>query len=53
MLDQKRVRPPSGKILSLSDKTIISDTFFYIYTPAYTGIGFWKLRGLGLTRRFS
>ena len=29
MLDQKRVRPPIGKILTVSHKTIIIDTFFY------------------------
>ena len=40
MLYQKCVRPPSGKILTLSDKTIISDMFFYtmLQTDSHTAI---------------
>ena len=30
LLHQKRLIPPSGKTLILSDKTIIADTFFYV-----------------------
>ena len=40
MLDQKHVRPASGKILTLSDKTSISDTFIYtmLQTDSQTAI---------------